>query len=92
MIVWNGPMGRTTIDSGQLTMDNLGTAKGTYGLARLILESRAEVVIGGGDTVGFLREIGLLEKFQQKGFVSSGGGAMLKFLSEGTLPTIEALN
>ena len=38
-----------------------------------------------------LNQVKLLEKAQTKGFVSVGGGAMLKLLSDGTLPTIEAL-
>jgi 3-phosphoglycerate kinase len=39
-----------------------------------------------------LEGLGLLEKYQDQGFVSTGGGAMLKFLAEGSLPTIEALS
>lgn len=81
MIVWNGPMGKVEEEEVQ----------GTRLLAQMILESEAEVTLGGGDTVGFIKEIGLLEEFEQKGFVSSGGGAMLKLLSEGTIPTIKAL-
>jgi len=89
-IVWNGPVGK--IDIGQLTIDNLGSAKSTYDLAQIILQSSAEsVVVGGGDTVGFLASVDLLDKFETHGFVSTGGGAMLKFLSDGTLPTIQAL-
>lgn len=84
MIIWNGPVGR-------IEDPNLGSAKGTYELAKMILESEAEVVIGGGDTVGFLGKVGLLKEFEEKGFVSVGGGAMLKFLTDGTLPTIEVL-
>lgn len=77
MIVWNGPIGK----------EDAGTAK----LAQMILDTDAETVVGGGDTVSFLDQKGLLAKFQSKGFVSSGGGAMIKFLSEGTLPTIGVL-
>lgn len=89
MIIWNGPLGK--VDSGQGTVDR-GTEQGTYKVAEMILESQAEVIIGGGDTVGFLEKANLLDKLKAKGFISTGGGAMLKFLSEGTLPTIEALN
>ncbi len=77
MIVWNGPIGKED------------TA--TLALARMILATDAEVVAGGGDTVSFLDQQGLLDKFQAKGFVSSGGGAMIKFLTEGSLPTIKVL-
>ena len=89
MIVWNGPVGRIS-DIGNQKSD-FGSAKGTYEIAKLLLNCDAELVIGGGDTVGFLGKIGLLGNFQEKGFVSTGGGAMLKFLADGTLPSIEAL-
>lgn len=89
MIVWNGPLGK--VDSGQWTVDSLGSAKGTYEIAQAILESWAEVIVGGGDTVGFLAKVGLLSKFEQQAFVSVGGGAMLEYLSKGILPTIKAL-
>src|SRR3989344_1286138 len=67
-------------------ISNMGSEKGTFEIARMILESKAELVIGGGDTVSFLGKVGLLNEFIQKGFVTVGGGAMLKFLAEGTLP------
>lgn len=81
MIVWNGPLGK--FEDAQ----NNATEK----IAKMILEQDAETVIGGGDTVAALGQYGLLEKAERKAFVSVGGGAMLKFLSDGTLPTIEAL-
>ena len=89
LIVWNGPLGK--ISNIKYQISNMGSEKGTFEIARMILESKAELVIGGGDTVSFLGKVGLLNEFIQKGFVSVGGGAMLKFLAEGTLPTIEAL-
>ena len=46
-------------------------------------------IIGGGDTIAAINKLGLLNKFS---FVSTGGSAMLQYLSEGTLPGIEALN
>lgn len=85
-IIWNGPVGKVTNE-----VSHLASAEGTYKLAKMILESKADIIIGGGDTVGFLGKLGLLGDFEKKGFVSTGGGAMLKFLIDGTLPTIEAL-
>lgn len=79
-IIWGGPMGKYEVLEGNHA-DKL--------LAQVIVDSGAESVIGGGDTVAALDKLGLLDKFS---FVSSGGGAMLEFLSEGTLATIEALN
>lgn len=94
MIVWNGPVGKiegNTWKESRSTfqVDDLGSAKGTYEIAQMIVSSKAESIIGGGDTVGFLGRLGMLGRF---GFVSIGGGAMLKFLETGTLPTIEVLN
>lgn len=82
MIVWNGPLGKFEDPK------NDATAK----IARMILDSGAEVIIGGGDSVTALSQANLLQEAGKKGFVSVGGGAMLKFLADGTLPTIEALN
>jgi len=80
-IVWNGPVGKTEGNEKNL---EIGTAK----LAKGIAESGAYTVVGGGDTIGYLRKIGLLDKFS---FVSTGGGAMLEFLSGEKLPGIEVL-
>lgn len=64
------------------------TDKGTYKVAKLVTNCPAQTIVGGGDTVDMLDKLGLLSEFS---FVSTGGGAMLKFLSDGTLPTIEVL-
>ena len=80
-IVWNGPLGKTEGNEGNL---EIGSAK----LAKGIVESSAYTVVGGGDTISYLKKIGLLEKFS---FVSTGGGAMLEFLSGDKLPGIESL-
>ena len=77
-IVWNGPLG----------LFEEGYKKGTIEIAQAILKSPAYEIIGGGETVQFLIEHQLLSKFS---FVSSGGGAMLEFLSGEKLPGIKAL-
>jgi len=92
MILWNGPLGR--ISNFQYPISNeeeLGSEKGSFLIAQAILQSKAEVILGGGDTIAALNKWDLLDQFQAKGFVSTGGGAMLKLLETGTLPTIEAL-
>ncbi len=87
MVVWNGPLG--LVEDAR----NNESRK----IAQAILKSQAESIIGGGDTVSYLNKIGFLNKFtcltavRGRAFVSCGGGAMLKFLTEGTLPTIKAL-
>ena len=81
-ILWNGPTG----------IYQQGYGEATEELARIIAAATtagATSVIGGGDTVAAIENIGLTDKFT---FVSSGGGAMLDFLATGTLPGIEALN
>ena len=78
-ILWNGPFGDT---------ENKAFQKGTLTIAKAILASSAFSVVGGGQTVEFLRHQGLLEKF---GYASTGGGAMLDYLSGEELPGLEAL-
>lgn len=78
-VLWNGTLGR---------YEN-GFIGSTEALARSILASKARSIVGGGDTVAALEELGLLNRFS---FVSTGGGAMLDFLSQGTLPGIAALD
>lgn len=80
-IVWNGPVGYIEDPKGE-------GAKGSEMLAKGILESSAYSVVGGGDTLEFLRSQNMLDKFS---FFSTGGGAMLAFLSGEKLPGIEAL-
>lgn len=77
-VIWNGPLGDY----------EKGFSEGTENLARVIVESKVESIIGGGDTIAVINKLGLLEKFS---FVSTGGGAMIEFLARGTLPGIEAL-
>ncbi|MEK7213827.1 MAG: phosphoglycerate kinase [Patescibacteria group bacterium] len=78
-ILWNGPLGAY----------ELGFKNGTIELAKLIANSSAKTIVGGGDTLASIAELGLEDKFT---FVSTGGGAMLDFLAKGTLPGIEALS
>jgi len=78
-ILWNGPLG----------LYEQGFDSSSKEILKAISESKAFSVIGGGDTVKLVKEMGLEDKIS---FISTGGGAMLVFLSTGTLPGIEALN
>jgi phosphoglycerate kinase len=78
LIVWNGPLGYY----------EAGFTEGTRELLSLIASSRATSIIGGGDTVALVNEMGFADRFS---FVSTGGGAMLDFLLNETLPGIDAL-
>lgn len=77
-ILWNGPMGN---------FEN-GFTEGTGVLAKLVSGSAGNTIVGGGDTLASIQNLGLMEKFS---FVSTAGGAMLDFLANGTLPGIGAL-
>jgi phosphoglycerate kinase len=57
-------------------------------MAELIANIKAKTIIGGGSTAEVIYELGLADKMT---FVSTGGGASLKFLSGESLPGIEAL-
>ncbi len=77
-VLWNGTLG----------VCEEGFCRGTHALINSLVESSAKIFAGGGDTVSEIDKLGMLSKFT---FVSTGGGAMLKFLADGTLPGIEAL-
>lgn len=78
-ILWNGPLGNYED----------GFTDATNDFAQAVANSKAHSVIGGGDTIAAIENLGLLPKFS---FVSTGGGSMLDFLANGTLPGIEVLN
>lgn len=78
-ILFNGPVG----------IYDDGFDLGTEGLLKVMAKSKAETVVGGGDTLALVTRLKLENKFT---FASTGGGAMLQFLAEGTLPGIEALS
>jgi phosphoglycerate kinase len=77
-VLWNGPMGNYELDF----------VEGTKKVAEIVARSNAKSIVGGGDTVAAIQSLGLMEKFT---FVSTGGGAMLDFLVQETLPGIDAL-
>lgn len=78
-IFWNGPLGR---------IEEPEFSKGTSEIAKAIIESKAFSIAGGGETVEFINKLGLASKFNH---LSTGGGAMLSFLSGENLPGLEAL-
>jgi phosphoglycerate kinase len=60
----------------------------TLACAKLIADSDAYSVVGGGDTVASIESLGLTSQYN---FLSTAGGAMLTFLELGTMPALEAL-
>lgn len=77
-VIWNGPMG----------IYEQGSVAGTDAIAQALVDAGIPAVIGGGDTAAALAKFMFDPK---KIFISTGGGAMLEFLTHGTLPAIEAL-
>lgn len=78
-VIWSGPMG---------AYEKEEHSQGTRKIAEAVVKSGAYTVVGGGDTEAALTKFGLVDKID---YISSGGGAMLAFLAEGTLPGIEAI-
>lgn len=81
-IVWNGPVGWFEVRSG---------SHATRALGRLVASrssGRAFGVVGGGETVQALHQTGMANFVDH---VSTGGGAMLEFLADKTLPGIKPL-
>lgn len=78
-VFWNGPFGKFEDEKYQ---------KGTLEVAKAIIKSKAFSVVGGGETIEFLDKESILDKFSH---ISTGGGAMLEFLSGEELPGLKAL-
>ena len=79
-VVWNGPMG---------VFEFSAFAKGTFNLTRVVAESDAVTIIGGGDSASAVRKAGLADQIDH---ISTGGGASLQMLQGAELPGLEALD
>ena len=78
-IIWAGPMG---------VYEEKENRRGTFEVAKAIAKRKVFKLAGGGDTHRVLSWLKLWDKFD---FVSTGGGAMLQFLKDETLPGVEAV-
>jgi phosphoglycerate kinase len=82
-IVWGGPMG---------FFENKKFATGTKSIWQSISKNkRARVIVGGGETLASLKLISKNNKVGKNVYLSTGGGAMLEFLSGKKLPALVAL-
>ncbi|MDP3093740.1 MAG: phosphoglycerate kinase [bacterium] len=78
-VFWSGPLGKIEEDKFSV---------GSREVAKVIVESGAFSVAGGGETTWFLRKTNLSKKFSH---LSTGGDALLIFLSGEKLPAVEVL-
>jgi phosphoglycerate kinase len=78
-VLWNGPMG---------IFENDDYAKGSTGIADILADLPAFTLVGGGDSVSAVNKANVSEKMSH---VSTGGGASLEYIEQGSLPGIQAL-
>lgn len=79
-VFWNGPMGHFELKPFDA---------GTLEVAKAMGECPGFNVIGGGDSVAAVTQMGLEDRIDH---VSTGGGASLEYLESGSLPGVNALD
>ena len=81
-IIWNGPMGVFEIDA---------FSKGTFEICNFVTDATkkgAFSLVGGGDSVSAVKKNNQENNIS---FISTGGGALLEYISNGTLASLELL-
>jgi phosphoglycerate kinase len=78
-IAWNGPTGKFEEEKYAVSSNEILEA---------VLASEAFVLVGGGETLEILEKNSAMDKIT---FVSTGGGAMLDYLSGAKMPGIDVL-
>ena len=81
-ILWNGPMGVF-----EMSKFETGTKQAAYDIVEATKQG-AFTLIGGGDSVAAINKYNLADKVS---YVSTGGGALLEYIEQGTLPGVEAI-
>ncbi|QJC35213.1 phosphoglycerate kinase [Enterobacteriaceae endosymbiont of Donacia proxima] len=78
-ILWNGPVG---------VFEFKNFRKGTESIINSIIHSNAFSIVGGGDTLAALE---LFNIFNKISYISTGGGAFLKYIEKNKLPVTTLL-
>lgn len=78
-IIWNGPMG---------VFEMAPYAAGTKTVALAVAEAEALSIVGGGDSMAAVKQMGLADQISH---ISTGGGASLALLEGEILPGVAAL-
>jgi phosphoglycerate kinase len=79
-VLWNGPFGVFEIHT---------FAEGTMALAHALAKSHALSVVGGGDSLAAIHKAGVDKQITH---LSTGGGATLEFIENGSLPGVDILS
>lgn len=78
-VIWNGPMG---------VFENPAFADGTYKIAKAVAKCKGTTIIGGGDSVSAIVNMGFGKKVTH---MSTGGGASLKLFEGKILPGVDVI-
>jgi phosphoglycerate kinase len=78
-VFWNGPLG---------VSENPAFANGTATVAKAVADSTGYTVIGGGDSVSAIEQLGLADHIDH---ISTGGGASLEYIEGRELPGLAAI-
>ncbi|MDR1498905.1 MAG: phosphoglycerate kinase [Rickettsiales bacterium] len=83
VVIWNGPVGIYEINPFNRNTDKLAQI-----IADTTSSGRIKSVAGGGDILAALNNANVADKFT---YLSTAGGAFLKWLEKGILPAVEKL-
>ena len=75
----NGPMG---------VFEKAESELGTKAVWQALADTAGSTVLGGGDSITATEKYGLTDKM---GYICTGGGALIRFLSGEELPVVKAL-